>query len=233
MPQMKKATAPPPPPKSSRNSGKVGAAKGFKSQQKKDPSLRRRPIEANIYGDEILKPIINKEREIVICFYPFTKNNYRISTEGKFIIERVETDEDFLKHEGFDDVEGVFKGYRWNLFYFPAGITDFTAPTDLNEFKNLEYNLDLALCVVFKGYISVKNLADKVIALVREEYFQAKQLKLEELREQERKYQEDLDKLEAEKELEEENAESESLRNIGKECNSENAGTETSENSTS
>lgn len=198
MPQIKKATAPPPP----KNSGRVGASKGFKSQQKKDPAARKRPIEALIYGEELLNPDIKRAKEIVVCFYPFTKNNYRISTDGKFIIERIDTDENFLQSED-ENLEGVFAGIKWNLFYFPQPINDFTAPENVGEFKNISYEIKLG-CHCFTDFISVKNIEDKVVTLIREEYLKAKQEKLDKIKEQELKYEEDLKKLEEEEEKEDE-----------------------------
>lgn len=191
MPIIKKSTTPPPAPKTkkSRNSGAVGAAGGFKSQQKKDPAARRRPIESLIYGEEILRPLIKREKEIVVSFYPFTQNELRISTEGKFIIERFTYYIVDSVEEGLLPMEELVKRSsesHWNLYYFIEPIIDFVAPSDMDKFKEVTYNIDLSKCEVFKDFSNSKDLEDKVVAIVREEYFQARQIKLEELKEEDK-----------------------------------------------
>lgn len=194
MPVIKKSTAPPPEPPKKRNSGIAGAKGEYKSKIKKDPAARRRPILSPIYGEEVLEPLIKKEKEIVVCFYPFTKNDLRISTDGKFIIEK--------------NLSKQIPEMRWNLYYFPEPISDFTPPDEIPKFQETIYEIDLVKCVRFDDISELKNLEDKVIEIVRAEYFNNRQEKLEELKEQDRIFKEELERLreleESENELAEE-----------------------------
>lgn len=203
MPIMKKmATPPPEPPKQKIKAANVATTTKYKSQVKKDPSLRRRPIETSIYGEDVLKPLINKEKEIVVCFWPFTKNEYRISTEGKFIIERFIVEE----FELVEDEEPIRNpSYHWNLYYFPEPINDFVPPEDIKEFRNISYEIK-SNNISCLDIISLDELKDKVINFVRQEFLEARQKKLEDLREQDKKYKEDLEELENENELSSENS---------------------------
>lgn len=204
MPTIKKVSAPPPPKAKARTSATVGAQKGFKSQQKKDPAARKRPITADIYGEEVLQPLIKKEKEIVICFYPFTKNDLRISTEGKFAIEQFKAwDATMEELETLPKEELVQRNHEthWNLYYFPEPITDFVAPTEMEKFKEIDYLIDLTLCESFRDFADIKELENKVVALVRAEFFADRQKKLEDLEEQDRLFAEDQARIE--KELEE------------------------------
>jgi hypothetical protein len=183
----------PPPPKG-KNSGKVGK---FKSQVKKPSFARRRPIESLIYGEELFQSNIKKEKEIVIGFYPFTANNLRISKDGKFVIERV------------SQVDNQDDPFWWNLYYCEPPISNFTpdkieiqSPDDpnLKILVDPTYILDESSCIKFPDFRSVKDLADKVISLVRAEFLADRQRTLEEVREQDRKEQEEKDRLEKEQE---------------------------------
>lgn len=207
MPVIKKSAAPPPVVK--KNSGRVGAQGGFQSKVKKDPSLRKRPILSPIYGEEILEPLIKKAKEIVVCFHPFTKNNYRISTEGKFIIERFLVQEVVTNEDGQQVLDIV---NHWNLFYFENPLTDFDPPTEYSEFKEITYDIDENICERFDDFSNLKDLENKVIALVRAEFFKDRQNKLEELKENDKIFQAELERL---KELEESENESATPNNEG------------------
>src|SRR5688572_23035762 len=89
---------------------------GFKSAQKIPASQRKRPLEDEIiYGDELFATAHKKEKEIVVCFWPFTENKIRISKDGKFAIQ-------YLILE--PDEEGNMEFF--SLYYFnESPITDF------------------------------------------------------------------------------------------------------------
>jgi len=205
MPIMKKATAPPPTKVKSR----TPTAGVFKSSIKKDPSMRRRPIESLVYGDEIWEPQIRKEKEIVVCFYPFTENNLRISTCGKFIIEKFNVydvdsveqglllaPEDLPKHCSWE--------VHWNLFYFRDPIADFKPPELVEQFSSIKYVVNQENCETFNDFNTVEVLANKVIELVKLEFLQDRQEKLVRIKEND-------EELRKQKELEESEEESHEL----------------------
>lgn len=189
MPIMKKMSSPPPePPKRVRNSGIAGRT-GYKSQVKKDPAARKRPITSDIYGEELLKPF-KKEKEIVVCFHPFTKNNLRISMDGRFIIERFSVEE----LETLDDGQQILHpASHWNLFYYKEPLSNFIAPA-LEEFPNFIYEIEEINCDKFTDFNSVSDLSNKVIELVKAEYFEQKQQKILDLQEQDRLDREEIEK---------------------------------------
>lgn len=197
MPQMKKMVTPPPPEPPKRKSSGIVGRTGFQSQIKKDPAARKRPILSAIYGEEVLKPLINKEKEIVVAFHPFTKNNLRISTDGKFIIERFSVEE---THTSPDGESLLIPASHWNLFYFKESIKDFTPPNSLEEFKGIEYSINVEECERFNDFSAALDLTNKIVELVRAEYFEEKQKKKDELLEQEKKLREDEEKLKEEEE---------------------------------
>lgn len=176
-----------------RNSGNVGRKGGFKSQIKKSSNERKRPLnDESIYGEELFATNIKREKQIVVHFYPFTKNNLRISSCGKFVIEKIhpKMDEDTKEFE--------FEGYRWDLFYFRVPIDDFEAPTEEAKFREVEYAIDLSKVELQETfYNDLESLKAKIIELVRAEFLLERQNRLQELRDQdeEEKRQKDIQEL--------------------------------------
>lgn len=199
MPQFTKAPIP-------QSSGKAK----FKSQQKKPAALRKRPIEGLIYGEELFQSNIKREKEIVIGFYPFTKNNLRISKDGKFVIERLPQP---------DEIE---EANWWNLYYCEPPLADYKpdkvevpSPEDPNK-KILEdpyYDIEGKSCEKFKNFRSLEEVADRALRLVRMEFLTERQKKLEELRAEDAKIKAERDALELA--LEKEQEENELVENLG------------------
>ncbi len=191
MPQMKKATTPPPTQQKVKKYTNVGVV----GKSIKHPSQRKRPIESLVYGDEIWEPQVKREKEIVVCFYPFTKNNLRISTCGKFIIEKfnvydidsveqglLPAPEDLPKHCSWET--------HWNLFYFKDPISNFKPPEDPTQFANIEYAIGVDFSEKFDNLETVKLLSDKVIEIVRLEFFEERQIRLNDLKDLDKKLEE-------------------------------------------
>lgn len=162
---------------------KTSANSPLKSKQKIPSSARKRPLdEEMIYGEELFVSSRQKEKEIVIKFYPFTPNGLRISTDGKFIIEYYYIEED----------------RKFNLYYFPDASINFDPE------KNPEYLIVEEKCVACKGFISLVETTEKITRLVKDEYLADRKKKLEEIREIERLEKIERDRLEAEADLLEE-----------------------------
>jgi hypothetical protein len=235
MPQMKKATGPPP-VMNKRTSSTVAKTSGYQSQVKKHPSERKRPVEASIYGEEIFQPNIKREKEIVICFHPFTENNLRISTEGKFIIEKIEfkvpippeIPEEPILIEVSEVEESFREETHWNLYYFPTPISDFKPPEKVEEFCKVSYLINQEACEIFLDFSDLKPLEDKVVALVRDEFLYARLVKIAEMKQAD--LQEKIEKEAKEKKEEEEREESDGL---AKEVTEESATNSVPENSIS
>jgi hypothetical protein len=205
VPNFTKMPTPPPKPQTS---AVVGRKKGFKSKQIKPASSRKRPIEGMIFGEEVFLENVKKERSIVIGFYSFTKNNFRISKDRKFVIEYIP------KAIGEED-------YCLNLFYFPT-------PTVFDNEKDLEWHIPKDAEFIptqINHHLTVKDIEDKVISLCRIELLEERKKRLEKIKEED-----EIERLEREaKEAEEEKNESaNSINEINasnsvSENNSENA----------
>lgn len=183
-----------------RNSGNVGRKGGFKSKIKKPANERKRPLDSeSIYGEELFATNIKREKQIVIHFYPFTKNNLRISSCGKFVIEKIQPKMDQ------ETKEFEFAGYRWDLFYFRIPIDDFVPPKDEIEFKEIDYCIDLTRVDTQVTFINdLELLEEKIIELVRAEFFLERQNKLQELKEQDEEERKQKDAQELAEEIVEE-----------------------------
>lgn len=130
-------------------------------------SRRRRPLEnEKIYGEELFLSARKKEKEIVVCFMPFTRNGIRISTDGKFAI-------------GYSlssvDEEGNCEFF--SLFYFKE------APIDsfiIEKPKRMIAFLDRHAAVIEKT-ADLEEVKLKIISCVKEEYLVAKTAKMDEI----------------------------------------------------
>lgn len=163
-----------------KNSGNVGRKGGFKSQVKKPANERRRPLDSeSIYGEELFAANVKTEKQIVIHFYPFTKNNLRISSCGKFVIEKI------LPKMDEETKEFEFDGYRWDLFYFRVPIDNFEPPKEEKEFREVEYLIDPEKVEERISCLDdLELLKAKIIGFVRAEFSLERQNRLQELRDQ-------------------------------------------------
>lgn len=140
-------------------------------------AARRRVDPASlVYGEQLFKSARNVEKEIVVCFYPFTTNFVRIDKEGKFAIHY-----NFIppKVEAYKEIDdNIYENgiNQFMVYHFLQNITF--------EYKEgIEYIIEINDQVEsFGPFETVLEIRDVILKIVKEEYFAKKAQKLANLR---------------------------------------------------
>lgn len=186
---------------------KVKGQKTGVSRQRVDPS-------SVVYGEQLFKSSRNVEKEIVVCFHPFTSNYIRVEKEGRFAIHYK-----FIppKSEEWKEVdENIYENgqNQFTLYHFLTNIEyeyierEFNIEIVEKNASIIISSFDYKWCVfpqvaveTFGPFETVLEIRDIILRIIKQEYLEKKAKKLANLR-----------AVEAEEKLNEELKENEQLR---------------------
>lgn len=186
---------------------KVKGQKTGVSRQRVDPS-------SVVYGEQLFKSSRNVEKEIVVCFHPFTSNFIRVEKEGRFAIHYK-----FIppKSEEWKDIdENVYENgqNQFTLYHFLTQIEyEYTekgfnieiigenASIILSSFDYIWCTLPKVSVETFGPFETILEIRDIILRIIKQEYLEKKAKKLADLR-----------AIEAEEKLNKELKENEQLR---------------------
>lgn len=161
---------------------------------------KRRPLtDEIIYGDVLFASSRKKEKEIVVCFFPYTKNKMRLSTDGKFIIQYAQLDAD---DEGNIEFFSLFYLKQHSLLEFDTGNIDSETGSKILErisIDNVTKQIIIPskeVCVIEKTPHLIE-IEEKIIECVKSEYAIERLKKLEDLKLEEAQIKIEKDKQEA------------------------------------
>lgn len=143
-----------------------------KAAQSAPNSQKRRPLEDEIiYGEELFASSRRKEKEIVVCFLPFSKNNMRLSKDGKFIIQYAQLDADEEENEIF-----------FSLYYLQSPLKHpEIVGFDVDSIKKAIIIPSSDSCLIEKTP-HLNKIEERIIESIKLEYFNERKQKLEDLK---------------------------------------------------
>lgn len=167
---------------------KVKGQKTGASRQRVDPS-------SVVYGEQLFKSSRNVEKEIVVCFHPFTSNYIRVEKEGRFAIHYK-----FIppKSEEWKDVdENIYESgqNQFTLYHFLTSIEyeyierEFNIEIVEKNASIIISSFDYKWCVfpqvaveTFGPFETVLEIRDIILRIIKQEYLEKKAKKLADLR---------------------------------------------------